>query len=135
MRHSHDWKHWDQPLQLSDDSADEARLPAIASWDQMVHATWMERRNELWHVYYRGSKNCGRTFSDAIRLSVSSPRSTLITKDGFRLTGEDDQTSITDDGMGNAHAVWSVRREGDDFIGTVWHAVVSWTDGMPGFPN
>ena len=135
VRHSRDWQHWGQPLQLSDDSANEARLPAIASWDHMVHVTWMERRNGLWHVYYRGSKNHGRTFSDAIRLSVPSPRSTLITEDGFRLTGEDDQTSITDDGMGNAHAVWSVRRDGDDVVGTVWHAVVSWNDDLPEFTN
>jgi hypothetical protein len=126
VRKSKDWINWDSPVQLSSVEAEEVRMPAIAAWGPMVHVTWMERRSASWQMYYCGSKNNGRTWSDRLLLSVPDANCSLINGDGFQITCDDDQTSVTDDGLGNAHIVWAVSKVGSNAPGTVWHGVVRW---------
>ncbi len=126
VRTSKDWVNWDSPTQLSSDQAAEVRMPAIAAWGPMVHVSWMERRDASWQMYYRGSKDHGRSWSERLLVSVPNASSTLIDNKGFQITGDDDQTSVADDGLGNAHIVWCVSPRNGNTSGTAWHAIVRW---------
>jgi hypothetical protein len=126
VRTSKDWVAWESPIQLSSDQAAEVQLPAIAAWGPMVHVTWMERHDTSWQMYYRGSKDHGRSWSGRVLVSVPNAGSTLIDSKGFEITSNDDQTSVADDGLGNAHIVWCVRARDGNTTGTAWHAIVRW---------
>ncbi len=74
----------------------------------MVHLIWMERQNGCWQTYYRGSKDHGRSWSEPLRVSTPHAGIELVKDAGFDRVSDDDRSSITDDGTGTAHAVWSV---------------------------
>jgi hypothetical protein len=128
VRTSRDWKAWADPVRLTEGDVAEVRMPAVAARGPLVHVTWLERRGGRWQAYYRGSRDGGRSWSDKVLLSVPHAGSQLVGDDGFDRVSDDDQTSVTDDGSGTAHAVWVVRgrRPG---AGVVWHAVVRWQAG------
>jgi hypothetical protein len=126
IRRSENWREWSKPEQLSSLDAEETRLPAIAAFGPIVHVTWLERRGERWHAYYRGSKDAGANWSGPLRLSEPHSGSTLIAADGFDLVSDDDQSSIADDGAGIAHAVWAVSGHNSQQPGRIWHAAIEW---------
>lgn len=118
-----DWKNWDAPQLLSSENAQEVRMPAIDACGPMVHVTWMERSgvSDIWQAYYRGSNDYGKTWSSACRLSQRvDPLDLAVVNNSFQLFGDDDQSSVRDDGTGRAHAVWSIRG------GSVMHAMIDW---------
>ena len=121
VRRSKDWKAWETPLQLSSADAEEVRMAAIDTCGPMVHVTWMERVGNIWHAYYRGSRDFGETWSVSCRLSTAIKRSDSSIANGFGIYGDDDQSSVSDDGLGRIHVVWSV--QGGGFI----HAVIEWS--------
>jgi hypothetical protein len=120
VRQSDDWKQWSGAVRLSQASADEVRLPAIAALGPMVHAIWAERHQERWQMYYCGSRNRGERWCERIRLSAPGDG-------GFELTSADDQFCVRDDGAGTVHAVWTIRGKGTTFFGaSVWYAAIKW---------
>lgn len=119
VRSSDDWKSWQEPIKLSGDEAEEVRMAAIDAYGALVHVTWMERSGEVWHAYYCGSHDHGRTWANPVCLSGGMGR--LPTPaNGFQLFGDDDQSSVRDDGQGRVHAVWAIRG------GQIMHAVLDW---------
>ncbi len=120
------WDQWNEPQRLSNPAAEEIRMPALSSYGSMVHLTWLERKKGRWQAYYRGSSNQGLTWSDPLILSVPNPGSALIDKQGFALTSDDDQSSVTEDGAGTVHAVWAVRGLPTKSAGRIWHAKIHW---------
>ena len=44
----------------------EVRAPAIAASRGWLHATWQERRDEHWRVFYARSENGGRSFTEPV---------------------------------------------------------------------
>jgi len=132
VRTSKNWSDWIDPLQLSGQDSEEVRMAAIAAWGPMVHVTWMERHGTRWQMYYRGSKDHGLSWSETLLLSKPHAGSTLIDNDGFDITSDDDQSSVTDDGRGTVHAVWAVRRgPAGKSTGTVCHAIIRWQSSHP----
>jgi hypothetical protein len=120
VRHSDDWKGWSGAMRLSQASAEEVRLPAIAALGPMVHVIWAERHQGRWAMSYRGSRNAGESWSERIGL-------TRPDESQFDLTSDDDQFCVRDDGAGTVHAVWAVRGKGPAFSGArVWYAAIKW---------
>jgi hypothetical protein len=134
VRTSNNWGDWQAAIQLSDNDVEEVRLPAIAAWGPMVHVIWAQRRDKSWQACYRGSSDHGLTWSKKILLSVPTASCTLVDGDGFDITCDDDQSCVADDGLGNVHTVWAVKRHEGTERGTVWHAIVRWQglDAMVG---
>jgi hypothetical protein len=133
VRQSDDWNRWANSRRLSDEAvpegpAEEVRMPAIAALGPMVHVSWIERRNGRWQMYYRGSRDRGQSWSKRLRLSVPHASSTLIDQQGFRLTSDDDQTCVADDGAGTVHVVWAVRGAGPSVPSRIWHARIKWQE-------
>ncbi|SIO28406.1 hypothetical protein SAMN05444166_3482 [Singulisphaera sp. GP187] len=127
VRRGMNWSRWDDPSMLSTRDPEAVRMPAIAAWGPMVHLTWMERQNDRWRNYYRGSKDYGRHWSEPLLLSVPHVGTELINPAGFDRVSDDDQSCITDDGTGTAHAVWSVLSPHPvEIPGRVWHATIEW---------
>lgn len=121
IQSSSDWKTWKDHSSLSSDSADEVRMAAIDACGPMVHVTWMERTGHLWQAYYRGSRESGETWSLPLCLSNGLLLSDASIANGFQIYGDDDQSSVRDDGLGRVHAVWSLQG------GRVVHAIVDWS--------
>lgn len=113
-------KTWSDPITLSPKSAEEVRMAAIDACGPMVHVTWMERSGNKWNSYYRGSHDRGETWSRIVCLSESINNSDADVTSGFQIAGDDDQSSVRDDGRGRIHAVWYTRE------GNVMHAVIEW---------
>jgi hypothetical protein len=133
VRQSDDWNRWTNSKRLSDEAvpegpAKEVRMPAIAALGPMVHVSWIERRNGRWQMYYRGSRDRGQSWSKRLRLSVPNASSALIDEQGFRLTSDDDQSCVTDDGAGTVHVVWAVKGAGPSVPGRIWHARIKWQE-------
>lgn len=120
LQSSTDWKIWKDATLLSDASVDEVRMAAIDARGPMVHVTWMERANDTWHAYYRGSCDSGETWSQPLCLSKAIRLSDASMADGFQICGDDDQSSVHDDGQGRVHAVWSFQG------GRIAHAIIEW---------
>lgn len=131
VRTGRNWDDWLDPIPLSGKDAEEVRMAAIAAWGPMVHVTWMERRGTRWQAYYRGSKDHGLTWSETLLMSKPHASSILVDDDGFDIPGDDDQSSVTDDGRATVHAVWAVKRQAAKSAGTVWHAVIRWPSFQP----
>ena len=121
VRRSADWKNWDDAASLASDAAEEVRMAAMDACGPMVHVTWMERIGASWHAYYRGSRDFGETWSTACRLSEAIVLSVSSIANGFQIYGDDDQSSVRDDGLGRVHAVWCIAG------GSVVHAIVDWS--------
>lgn len=124
VRHSDDWTQWTDPVRLSQDGAEEVRLPAIAALGPMVHVIWAERKGETWRLYYCGSRDRGETWSDRILLKSPHDNPTPEKDTGFHPTSDDDQFCIRDDGAGTVHAVWSSRGKRSE--SRVWYAAIEW---------
>lgn len=124
VRSSENWEQWKTPIRLSSDSAEEIRMPAIATSGAMVHVTWMERRNGRWQTWYRGSRNHGKAWSERLLLSPQNESSTLIDELGFDAPADDDQSCITDDGAGTVYVVWTVW--GRNASSRIWLASIKW---------
>lgn len=120
IRHTPDWKVWHDAKKLSSEVADEVRMAAIDACGSMVHVTWMERVGTNWHVYYRGSRDYGQTWSSPLCLSEAITLSDTSIVNGFQITSDDDQSSVRDDGTGRIHAVWTMNG------GDVAHAIIDW---------
>jgi hypothetical protein len=124
-RVSPDWTTWSAPVRLSSEQASEVRFPAVAGTGDVVHAVWMERSGDRYRMRHRGSKDGGASWSEPLTLSRANAGPSLVTEDGFFITGDDDQPAIADDAAGTAHAVWAVRgRPGEGWA--VWSAAVEW---------
>jgi hypothetical protein len=121
IQSSADWKTWKYGAMLSNDTIDEVRMAAIDACGPMVHVTWMERIGNIWQAYYRGSRNSGATWSPPLCLSNAIELSDASIANGFLIYGDDDQSSVRDDGLGRVHAVWSDRG------GRIAHAIVDWS--------
>jgi hypothetical protein len=121
IQSSADWKTWKDGSLLSNDSIDEVRMAAIDGCGPMVHVTWMERTGNIWQAYYRGSRDSGETWSPALCLSQGIVLSDASIANGFQIYGDDDQSSVRDDGLGRVHAIWSFRG------GRIAHAIVDWS--------
>jgi hypothetical protein len=121
IRRSRDWKVWEDPKSLSSPTAEEVRMAAIDACGPMVHVMWMERIGHMWQSYYRGSLDHGVTWSAPCCLSESFVRLDSSISNGFQIYGDDDQSSLRDDGLGRIHAVWCVRG------GNVVHAIIEWS--------
>lgn len=117
---SRDWKSWEPSITLSSTTAEEIRMAAIDAIGPMVHVTWVERTGETWQAYYRGSRDYAKTWSEPCCLSEEIELSDGTIQSGFELWASDDQTGVTDDGLGRIHAVWCV--DG----GSVIHATLQW---------
>jgi hypothetical protein len=126
VRSADTWGDWHDAIRLSSDDAAEVRMPAAAACGPMVHVTWMERRGVRWQTYYRGSRDHGRLWSETLLISKPRAGSALVGGDGFDIRGDDDQSSVTDDGLGNVHAVWAVNGRRGVEHGRVWHAIIRW---------
>jgi hypothetical protein len=130
VRRMEGWTLIPDPVDLSDETADEVRMPAIAARGTMVHVTWMERHNRLWRIICRGSNDSGRTWSDRIRLDVPGVTSKAAAAPGadtgFQITSDDDQTCVTDDGSGEIQIVWAANGIGSKTGSRVCVAVVKW---------
>ncbi|HEY0985220.1 sialidase family protein [Schlesneria sp.] len=124
-RSSSDGREWSDATQHSHPSAEEVRMAAIDAIGPMVHVMWMERQGETWQAYYRGSSDHGKTWIDSICLSNSIQLKNGTIVDGFQIYGDDDQSSLRDDGRGRVHAVWSVQG------GIVIHSVIDWRTESP----
>ena len=120
IRHTPDGKVWNEARKFSSEAADEVRMAAIDACGPMVHVTWMERVGTNWHVYYRGSRDYGETWSSPLCLSKTITLSDTTIANGFQITSDDDQSSVTDDGTGRVHAVWTMNG------GDVVHAIIDW---------
>jgi hypothetical protein len=81
----------------------------------------MERSAGVWHTWYCGSRDRGRTWVEPLCVSRRMPRGTGAAADGFQISSDDDQSSVRDDGRGRVHLTWSVRG------GTIAHAIVEWS--------
>lgn len=123
---SDNWSRWKKALLLSSQTAEEIRMPAIAALGPMVHVTWMERRDGHWQMWYRGSRNHGETWSEALMVSPPHASATLIDEVGFDQPLDDDQSCIADDGAGTVFVVWTVLRSGRAGAGRIWLATVKW---------
>lgn len=119
-RKSVDGKTWNEARNLSQDDAEEVRMPAVDTCGSMVHITWLERTGEMWHSYYCGSGDYGENWTSPLCLSKSMTMSDKKYVEGFKLESDDDQSSVRDDGTGRVHAVWSIRG------GRVIHAAIDW---------
>jgi hypothetical protein len=121
IQSSADWKTWRDGSLLSNDSIEEVRMAAIDACGPMVHVTWMERTGSIWQAYYRGSRDSGETWSPALCLSQGIVLSDASIANGFQIYGDNDQSSVRDDGLGRVHAVWSLQG------GRIAHAIVDWS--------
>ncbi|QDV19138.1 BNR/Asp-box repeat protein [Gimesia panareensis] len=122
IRHTPDWKDWNEARRLSSETAEEVRMAAIDACGSMVHVTWLERVDTNWHAYYRGSRDFGQTWSPALCLSEAMVLADNTVANGFQITSDDDQSSVRDDGTGRVHAVWSIQG------GRVIHAIIDWSN-------
>jgi hypothetical protein len=120
VRRSPDGKTWSEPIALSSKAVEEVRMAAIDACGPMTHVTWMERSGDKWHSYYRGSQDRGETWSKTLCLSESIIGTDSAVTKGFQIAGDDDQSSVRDDGRGRIHAVWYTRD------GSLMHAVIEW---------
>lgn len=126
FRTSLNWHEWSTPIQLSPSGLEEVRFPAIAASGNVVHAIWMELAGAKYHMRYRGSADGGAVWSTPLTLSRPHAASKLITAEGFNIVSDDDQTCVTDDGRGTAHAVWAVGGGKGSTEYEVWHSVINW---------
>ena len=121
VQRSRNWKSWENSVSLSNKAAEEVRLAAIDACGPMVHVMWMERIGKTWQAYYRGSSNHGVAWSAPCCLSESFVLLDSSVSNGFQIYGDDDQSSLRDDGLGRIHAVWCVKG------GNVVHAIIEWS--------
>lgn len=120
IRHTPDGKVWNEARRFSSEAADEVRMAAIDACGSMVHVTWIEKSGTNWHSFYRGSRDYGETWSSPLCLSKIITLSDTTIANGFQITSDDDQSSVTDDGTGRVHAVWTTNG------GDVVHAMIDW---------
>ncbi|MBL8817326.1 MAG: hypothetical protein JNL58_14970 [Planctomyces sp.] len=119
---SKDGRNWSRPVSLSSRSAEEIRMAAIDAIGPFAHVMWMERVGVTWHVWLRSSRDFGKTWSEPLCLSASIQFSDDTTASGFAIYGDDDQSSLRDDGQGRIHAVWCITG------GRVLHCIVEMGD-------
>jgi hypothetical protein len=137
LRSSKDFRTWSEPLVLAEGPhADWRGFPALATGSGRLHAAWMERKDERYQVWYRGSADGGATWSERVLLSRPENSSDLLTVEGFvGTTGH--YMSLADDGQGAVHAVWDVGQPGGagKARGEIWHNVIRWRSvGKTGSP-
>jgi hypothetical protein len=128
LRSTRDFQTWSDPVVLAREPEAEFRgYPAIAARGSRIHVAWMERKEKKYHVWYRGSDDGGKTWSDRLLLSQPEPPSDLLTAAGFKETlGH--YMSLTDDGAGGVHAVWGVGTLGArPERAEIWYNVIRWT--------
>jgi hypothetical protein len=88
----------------------------------------MEREGKHYQVWYSGSADGGKTWSEPALLSRPDKASDLLTTDGFR-EPFGHYMSLADDGEGTVHAVWGVggSAEGEKRRrGEIWYGAVRW---------
>jgi Neuraminidase (sialidase) len=94
-------------------------ITAIGSGD--VRIAWMDARNApLWNVYYRNSRDGGRTWSAEADLSTYVAGFEYIQPAGFSYPFGD-YFELDIDALGRIHAVWG---EGLNYLapGSIWYA-------------
>lgn len=116
VRTSADGRTWSDPARVSSADADTCRYQAVCAANNLVHLAWVEDRGGKRGVWYRGSSDGGKTWSDPLPLG-GPPAG-----DDWEFAG--DYLSVADDGRGTAHVVWA--QEPPDKPGAVWHARVEW---------
>jgi photosystem II stability/assembly factor-like uncharacterized protein len=124
-RRSKDGKDWSKPIELSRSRAVVKVYPALAASGQRVHAIWLECAEGWCQVWYRGSSDGGKTWSDRVVVSRPGRATKLMTEKGFRsFSGH--YMGIAEDGHGTAHIVWAVSEPGppQGKQAEVWHTTV-----------
>jgi hypothetical protein len=112
---------WSESVELVMDNARVSiQYPVIAAFEQRVHAAWIEGADGWLNVWYRGSWDSGKTWSERVRLSAPERPTAIMTESGFRRFSGD-YMSIAEDGQGVAHIAWGARQEGRG-RGEIWHA-------------
>lgn len=135
FRSSKDGDSWSKPVQLSSSRAAIKALPAIAAAGTRVHAIWLECEEGWCRVCYRGSLDGGKTWSEPVTVSKPGRPSELMTEKGFR-TFSGHYMGVADDGLGLAHVVWGVMKQGLTKAGEgeIWHASLRLVDTGPQKP-
>jgi hypothetical protein len=116
LRSTGDFQTWSEPFVLAQ-GKDLQYLghPAITATGSRIHVTWIEGKDKKYHVWYRGSPDGGKTWSN--RLLLSSPD-----HPSRRPTG--DYMGLAEDGKGTVHAAWGEWRRGSR--GEIWYNCVRW---------
>jgi hypothetical protein len=124
-RASRDGKDWSKPVELSRSRAEVKAYPAMAASGQRVHAVWLVGEAGWCQVWYRGSIDGGKTWSDRVAVSRPGRATKLLTEKGFR-SYSGHYMGIAEDGHGTAHAVWAVSEPGlpQSKQAEVWHTTV-----------
>ena len=126
-RHGLKGDEWSEPVELAGEKAGVSmQYPIIAAFGSRVHAAWVEGTDAWLNVWYRGSSDGGKTWSDRLLVSAPERPTTAMTARGFRdFAGH--YMSIAEDGRGTAQIVWGARESGRA-RGEIWHACVSKAD-------
>jgi hypothetical protein len=126
-RHSADGLTWSGPSLMTEAEAGvDLQFPVLAAADTRLHAAWLERRGKWADVWYRASRDGGKTWSPRLLLSRAAQPTGALTERGFRhFAGH--YMSIAEDGRGTAHVVWGARHD-DQTLGEIWHARVRAAD-------
>ena len=116
---------WSQASELSETKTGVKAFPAITATGNRIHALWVEADREGWgNLWYRGSLDEGKTWSEPILVSKTDQPTELLTPQGFRkCVSHFFESNMAEDGTGTAHIVWGA----GDFIqweGEPWHASV-----------
>jgi hypothetical protein len=126
-RRSADGERWVEPVELSRSRAPLKAYPAVAAAGQRVHAVWLEVEDGWCSVWYRGSADGGKSWSDRVAVSKPDKETDLLTDKGFRAYSGH-YLGVAEDGRGTAHIVWAIRApsaSGDPPTkGEVWHTIV-----------
>jgi photosystem II stability/assembly factor-like uncharacterized protein len=124
-RQSKDGKEWSKPVELSRSRAEVKAYPALAAAGTRVHAIWIESAEGWCQVWYRGSADGGKTWSDRVAVSRPGQATKLMTENGFR-SYSGHYMGIAEDGRGTAHVVWAVSEPGlpQSKKAEVWHTTV-----------
>jgi hypothetical protein len=140
IRSTGDFETWSDPVVLAGGQGAEHRgFPAVAASGSRIHVAWMERKDRKYHVWYRGSADGGKTWSESLLLSRPEHPTDLLTADGFTAPGGH-YMSLAEDGAGTVHVIWGVGLpsgfSGKNARGEIWHNVIRWpADGrMPPAP-
>jgi hypothetical protein len=116
LRSTRDFLTWSEPFALAQGKdADYRGYPAIAATETRIHVAWLEGRNGKYHIWYRGSTDAGKTWSNALLLS--QPEHPFGLPSGHYI-------GLAEDGKGTVHVAWEVRFQG--LRGEIWHNIVRW---------
>jgi Neuraminidase (sialidase) len=115
LRSTSDFQTWSEPFMLAEGKDLEyLGRPAIAASGSRIHVAWIEGKDKKYQVWYRGSPDGGKTWSN--RLLLSS-----LDHPSGEPTG--DYMGLAEDGKGTVHAAWGWRQ---GQRGEIWHNSVRW---------